>query len=88
MTLGPRMKDEAKAPATQADSRTSENAVNAKFAELPFRNCLENRNGSQIGFPKASKRGLRGVDRPPLGGKNLRSRSLRLFSKQFLHALR
>lgn len=55
--------------------------------KVELRNCLENRNGSRIISPKASRRARRGVDRPPLGGKNVRSESLRLFSKQFLHVL-
>src|SRR5215203_1704118 len=63
--------------------RTSENPVNAKFAELTFRNCLENRNGSLIRPPKASRSARRGADRPALGANNACSRSLGLFPKQF-----
>jgi hypothetical protein len=39
------------------DSATSENSVKANFAEFTFRNCLENRNESQFGTPKATNRG-------------------------------
>jgi hypothetical protein len=49
------------------------------FGEFFFRNGLENRNGFRIGAPTAGERGLRGLDRPPFGAKNTRSRSLRLF---------
>src|SRR5215208_6279190 len=75
-------------PGSDRAMRTSENAQQAKFAEFTFRNCLENRNGSRVMASKAPRRGRRGVDRQPLGGKNARSRGLRLFSKQFLQALR
>src|SRR5215212_1692287 len=48
-----------------------------------WRNCLENRDGSLIGVPKAAKRARRGPDLPLLATKAARSRGLRLFSKQF-----
>jgi|SRR5829696_3594114 len=48
-----------------------------------WRNCLENRNESRIGAPKAAKSERRELDLPPLAAKNTRSRSLQLFSKQF-----
>src|SRR5215210_496495 len=35
---------------------SSEKADNPKFAESPFRNCLENRNGSRVESPKTSRR--------------------------------
>src|SRR5215217_7605739 len=63
--------------------RTSQNSVMAKFAEFPFRNCLEIRNGSRIGAQKAAKRGQRSPDQLPLGAIEECSRCLLLFSKQF-----
>src|SRR5215217_2087712 len=63
--------------------RTSQNSVMAKFAEFPFRNCLEIRNGSRIGAQKAAKRGQRSPDQLPLGAIEGCSRCLLLFSKQF-----
>ena len=48
-----------------------------------WRNCLENRNGSRIGATKVAKRGRRSPDRLPLAAKEVRSRRLQLFSKQF-----
>ena len=39
--------------------------------------------GPEMGVPKAATRGRRGTDRPLLVTKEARSRSLRLFSKQF-----
>jgi hypothetical protein len=48
-----------------------------------LRNCLENRNGSRIGTTKAAKMGRRSPDQPTLGAKDVRSRRLQLFSKQF-----
>src|SRR5215208_5719612 len=54
-----------------------------RFIKQFLRNCLINRNESLIG-PLRPPGGRRGVDRSPLGAKNARSRSLQLFSKQFL----
>jgi hypothetical protein len=69
--------------------RTSENAVKREFnfAEFPFRNCLEIQNGSQIGATQGAKMGRRSPYQPTLGAKEVRSRGLQLFSKQFLHAI-
>jgi hypothetical protein len=66
--------------------RSSENSVKAKFAEHPFRNCLENRDGSRIGAPKAVNRDRRSPNRPFPWRQEARPRRLWLFSKQFLHA--
>src|SRR5829696_10533120 len=56
---------------------------NANFAELPFRNCLENRNRSRIGTPKVAKSGQRDPDQPLPAADEARPRGPRLFSKQF-----
>jgi hypothetical protein len=57
--------------------------LDTNFGEFPFRNCLEIRNGSRIGAPKAAKMGRRSPDRPTAPAKEVRSRRLQLFSKQF-----
>src|SRR5829696_1403821 len=53
------------------------------FRELPFRNCLEIRDRSRIGAPRAAKRG----GRSPNSGASCHQRGalrrFRLFSKQF-----
>src|SRR5215207_6989504 len=55
----------------------------AKFAEFPFRNCLEIRDRSRMGAPRAAKRG----GRSPNSGASCHQRGalrrFRLFSKQF-----
>ena len=68
--------------------RTSDKAAKAKFAEPALRNCLEKRNGHRIGTLRAAKKALRSIDRPLLGAENVRLRSLRPFSKQFLQDVR
>jgi len=60
--------------------RTSEN--------LPSETVWKIRYRSRIGATKAIKRGRKNLDRPPLVTREVLSRCLRLFSKQFLHALR
>jgi hypothetical protein len=53
------------------------------FRELPFRNCLEIRDRSRIGAPRAAKRGRRSPDSGASCRQRGAVRRLRLFSKQF-----
>src|SRR5215204_6254214 len=63
--------------------RASENSVITKFVEFSFRNCLEIRDRSRMGAPRAAKRG----GRSPNSGASCHQRGalrrFRLFSKQF-----
>jgi hypothetical protein len=55
-----------------------------QWLKSSWRNCLEIQNGSQIGATQAAKMGRRSPYQPTLGAKEVRSRGLQLFSKQFL----
>jgi hypothetical protein len=67
--------------------RTSQNSVKAKFAELTFRDCLENPNEPHSGGPGVGKTGREAPLSALYATKNARSKPLQRFSKQFLHAL-
>ena len=54
--------------------RVSEHPLGAKFAEIPFRNCLEIRNESRIGPSRAARRGLLNSSSPPIDANNAPSR--------------
>jgi hypothetical protein len=67
--------------------RTSENAVQEKFAEFTFRNCLENSRRPLERASCGGKKRLIGAFRPLLAAFGTPIWNLYRFSKQFLHAL-
>jgi hypothetical protein len=75
--------DDALPGYAEAGARQFRSAEQYRDRISSWRNCLENRNGSRIGATKAAKMGQRSPDQPTLGAKDLRSRRLQLFSKQF-----
>src|SRR5918994_4895964 len=63
--------------------RTSENSVNAKFAEFPFRNCLENSWKASGRCVVGARRGRRVVYLPLLAALQAPLRDSFRISKQF-----
>jgi hypothetical protein len=71
-------------PHTPASSKP----LHANFGEYPFRNCLVNRDMFRNSGSTVGSEGSKGPDRPLLGTDEGSLKVHRLFSKQFLHALR